>query len=550
MERSEALRAALYLRVSTGRQAEGDVSIPSQRDLTSRHCDTNGWTVVDEYIEPGASATDDRRPIFQLMLERACDADRPYDVIVVHSFSRFFRDGAAMELTIRKLRRHGVEVVSMTQPTGADPSQEMMRQIIGIFDEYTSKENGKNVTRAMKENARQGFWNGASPPLGYQIVEAERRGQKIKKRLAVDPVEAETVRLIFRLYAEGDPATNTPPLGIKQLAIWLNGRGFRTRKGGAFGVGPLHHLLTNTIYVGRWRYNVRSAKTGDHKPATEIVEIETPTIIDAALFDRVQAKLVAGNPKVTPPRVTTGPILLTGLAKCAHCGGGMTQRTGTSSTGRVYAYYTCAARAQKGPSVCKGNSIPMAFLDTLVLDALKEQLFTPERLSELLAALVERRQARDAALHRRLAALKSEVLAVEERLTRLYRSIEEGIVELDDLLRARVADLKAEREKAQAAYAREAAQTNPTGFVAPESIAAFSNLMRDLLDHGETPARRAYLRSLISAIIVGDKSVQIIGDRDDLHAAVLGKPKPPHGVRGFVPKWRAGEDSNSRPPDS
>lgn len=54
-----------------------------------------------------------------------------------------------MELTIRKVRKHGVEVVSTTQPTGNDPSQEMMRQIIGIFDEYTSKENGKQVTRAM-----------------------------------------------------------------------------------------------------------------------------------------------------------------------------------------------------------------------------------------------------------------------------------------------------------------------------------------------------------------------------------------------------------------
>jgi hypothetical protein len=92
----------------------------------------------------------------------------------------------------------------------------MMRQIIGIFDEYTSKENGKNVTRAMKENAKQGLWNGASAPLGYSIVEAERRGQKIKKHLAVEPFEAETVRLIFRLYVEGDTRTGTPPLGYVQ----------------------------------------------------------------------------------------------------------------------------------------------------------------------------------------------------------------------------------------------------------------------------------------------------------------------------------------------
>jgi site-specific DNA recombinase len=99
------------------------------------------------------------------LLDRACDQDRPYDVIVVHAFSRFYRNGAEMELTIRRLRRYGVEVVSVTQPTGIDPSQEMMRQVIGIFDEYTSKENGRQVTRAMSENARQGFWNGASPPL-------------------------------------------------------------------------------------------------------------------------------------------------------------------------------------------------------------------------------------------------------------------------------------------------------------------------------------------------------------------------------------------------
>lgn len=544
------LRAAVYLRVSTGRQAEGEVSIPSQRDLTTRHCLSNGWTVVDEYVEPGASATDDRRPVFQAMLERACDADHPYDVIVVHSFSRFFRDGATMELTIRKLRRHGVEVVSMTQPTGTDPSQEMMRQIIGIFDEYTSKENGKNVTRAMKENAKQGFWNGASPPLGYTIVEAERRGQKIKKHLAVEPVEAETVRLIFRLYAEGDTGTGTPPLGIKQLVKWLNGRGYRTKAGGTFGVGPAHHILTNTVYVGRWRYNVRSARTGERKPASEIVEIATPTIVEQDLFDRVQARLVANNPKVTAPRVVTGPILLTGLAKCAHCGGGMTQRTGTSSTGRIYAYYTCASRAQKGPTACRGNTIRMAFLDDLVLTALKENMFTPERLTELLSTIAARRQERTAAVDRRLASLKSQVVDAEDRLKRLYRGIEEGIVELDDLLRGRIVELKADREKAQAAYDHAASQVLPSASIDPEKVAAFSKLMSDLLDNGETPARKAYLRTLIGAIIVSDKSVKIVGSKEAVRAAILGKPSPLQNVRGLGPEWRARHDSNVWPPPS
>jgi DNA invertase Pin-like site-specific DNA recombinase len=49
-------RVALYLRVSTGRQAAGDVSIPSQRELTRRFCDGRGWIVTEEFVEPGASA--------------------------------------------------------------------------------------------------------------------------------------------------------------------------------------------------------------------------------------------------------------------------------------------------------------------------------------------------------------------------------------------------------------------------------------------------------------------------------------------------------------
>ena len=97
-------------------------------------------------------------------------------------------------------------LVSITQELGDDPAQVMMRQVIALFDEYQSKENAKHVLRAMKENARQGFWNGSCPPLGYTTVEAERRGARVKKKLAIDPVEAEQVQLIFKLFLEGQPA--------------------------------------------------------------------------------------------------------------------------------------------------------------------------------------------------------------------------------------------------------------------------------------------------------------------------------------------------------
>ena len=43
------VRAALYLRVSTGRQAESDLSIPDQRRQAKAYCASRGWEIVAEH---------------------------------------------------------------------------------------------------------------------------------------------------------------------------------------------------------------------------------------------------------------------------------------------------------------------------------------------------------------------------------------------------------------------------------------------------------------------------------------------------------------------
>jgi site-specific DNA recombinase len=535
-------RVALYLRVSTGRQAENDVSLPSQRDTTTRYCAAQGWEVVTEFVEPGASATDDKRPVFQKMLEQATSSERTFDIICVHSFSRFYRNGAEMEMTIRRLKKYGVDVVSTTQPTGDDPSQHLMRQMIGLFDEYTSRENGKNVTRAMRESAKQGFWNGATPPLGYKIIEAERRGAKIKKKLDIDPVEAELVRLIFQLYTEGDHLTGA--LGIKETTKWLNAHGYRTRKGATFGIGPVHGILTNTCYVtGKWPYGRRNSKSGTlHDPST-IVEIDVPAIIPQSLFDRAKAKLAQNNPKVTAPRIVNGPVLLTGLATCASCGSGMT-RTGTARGHRSYSYYTCAGCHQKGKSVCKGRHVPMGKLDTLILDNVKSQLLVPDRMTIILGALLERQATKNSSVQDRRAALKAELAQKDEKLGRLYRAIEDGIIEIDDQLKDRIKALKAERDLAQASLDRIAEQLSSRTAITPERVAAFTDLMRDKIDNGDVQAKKAYLRAVISEIRVDDDKISIIGDKATLAAVIAGQNTANANVSGFVRKWRTRHDSN------
>src|SRR5690606_12953655 len=142
-----------------------------------------------------------------------------------------------------------------------------------------------------------------------------------------------------------------------------------------------------------------------------------------------QVQLKNRNPRVVPPRVVTGPILLTGIATCASCGGGMTLRTGKS--GR-YRYYVCAAAAQKGKTACPGRSVPMDLLDNAVMDRVADELLMPGRVADMLRGLTDRQTRRDADYADRLTALRGTLADAEGRLGRFYQAIESGAADLTD----------------------------------------------------------------------------------------------------------------------
>ena len=173
---------ALYARVSTAKQAERDLSIPDQLKQMRLWCESNGCIVAEEYIEPGASATDDRRPVFQKMIQEATAKPAPFEAIVVHSLSRFFRDAVEFGLYERMLKKAGCRLISITQQTGNDNAGEMARQIFSVFDEYQSRENSKHTLRAMKENAVNGNFNGSKPTFGYKVVESVGLGNGGNKK--------------------------------------------------------------------------------------------------------------------------------------------------------------------------------------------------------------------------------------------------------------------------------------------------------------------------------------------------------------------------------
>jgi site-specific DNA recombinase len=545
------VRAALYLRVSTGRQAENDLSIPDQRRQAKAYCTSRGWEIVGDYVEPGASATDDRRPEFQRMIDAATTKPPAFDVILVHSFSRFFRDQFQLEFYVRRLAKSGVRLVSITQELGDDPMSNMIRQIMALFDEYQSKENAKHTLRAMKENARQGFWNGALPPIGYRIVEAsEQRGHRTKKTLEIDPVQAETVRLIFHLAREGNGSSG--PMGIKSIATHLNAIGIRTRDGGKWGIDAVHKVLTRTTYVGRHRFNTKFWKTRERKAETEVVEMAVPPIIDTAEFESVQMLLKSRSPAMVAPRIVSGPTLLTGICFCAACGGAMTLRTGKS--GR-YRYYTCCTKARQGETGCPGRTVPMEKLDTVVAEYIEQRLLEPKRLERLLSHVLDRRTERTERRKSHIADLRKRAAESDAKLKRLYDAIENGVADLSDpMLKDRIGELKATRDQARLDAERAADAIERGGpTITPEALKTFARAARKRMRAEGGGYRRDYLRALAQRVVVDAKELRIMGSKSELLRTLVAASSAKtagFGVPSSVPKWRARNDSNVRPSDS
>jgi hypothetical protein len=360
----------------------------------------------------------------------------------------------------------------------------------------------------MKENARQGFWNGSRPPYGYQTVEAERRGNTIKKRLEIDEREAAIVRRIFDLYLHGN---GDGPMGIKGIADYLNRNGHRNRQGHAFGKGFISNVLARETYVGRHYYNRTDYRTRKPRDKSEWIEVRVPAIVSPEVFNHVQNELERRSPAATPPRQVNSPTLLTGLLKCAKCGGGMTLSTGK---GGRYRYYSCATKMRKGQTVCQGSSIPMDRLDELVLDHFERQILEPSRLGALLSDLARRSKSTAASRRSRLAALRRKRRELEKELKRLYEAIGQGKLELDDLLQERITDLKEGlREVTRLAEEEDRRTLSPEAKITPQAIAHFAEVMRDRLRDPSRKARKAYLRRFIDRIELGADEIRIQGSK-------------------------------------
>lgn len=533
------MRAAIYARVSTGRQAAQELSIPDQIAQCEAYCATRGWMVERSFIDAGRSATTDNRPEFQAMIAEACSFAKPFDVILVHSQSRFARNLEHLLHYRRRLERAGVALICITQDLGGGDAADLALTFMGVMDEYQSKETSKHVSRSMIENARQGFWNGAKPPFGYRTYVAERRGKKDKKKLEIAPREAETVRLIFQLYVYGDGRTG--PIGLKQIASYLNARNITNTSGQPFRIQLLQKILRNSAYIGEHYFNKRDSRSGELRPQKEWVPLKTPRIVSDADFYVAQDRLDRQHPIRTPPRIVNSEILLTGLAKCACCHAPLRIQTGKSG---AYRYYKCSKRADQGAAVCSGCSMRMETLDDLVLGALADRVLAPERLSELLPMLIA--CARDERIDctNRLRDLKGEQRKLKAQISTLYEQVANGMLELDPTLSTHIKDLQNRHEELLRSIARlERRRSAPLKPLSKVSVEKFSVAFRErLLNRQDRKLARAYARMLLDSVEVSAEQIMLRGSEAVLAQAATTYESAGQLVPAFDQQWRASKE--------
>ncbi len=536
------MRVIVYARVSTTRQADHDLSIPDQLAHAERYCAERGHVIVARFIDAGASARDDNRPEFQRLIADVKAGAVAGDLLLVHSFSRFFRDSYGSAFYSRELAKHGVRVISATQEVSDDSSGLLIRNVLSAFDEYSSLETAKHVTRSMLENARRGFWNGSKAPFGYRTVVVERHGSKDKKKLAIEPSEAEIVRLAFQLYLHGDGRTG--PLGVKATTSYLNAHGC-TNGGQPFRIQFVHLMLRRSTYIGVHYFNRRDSRTFKPKAREDWVSVAAPRLVEDDVFHAVQAQLDARHPKLTPPRIVSSQILLTGIARCEACGAPMRTRTG--KYGR-YWYYSCSRKADVGVTACSGGAVPMQELDDLVTDAVCERVLEPKRLRTMVGALIARNARHQDREREQLRELFAKQRGLLEQVRNLVDVMELGGLGAMRPVQDRFAKRQDELDQLNRLIAlkRRALET-PVVAVSPEKAAAFSAALRAKLRDKENPAfRRAYLRLMLDKVVVGKESIRISGPKAVLtHQLSAENPLPPSLVPTLMDNWRARRDSNS-----
>ncbi len=397
------MKAFVYARFSSDNQREE--SIEAQLRAIHDYAERNGIEIVHEYTDEAKSATTDKRPAFQRMF-----ADLPgsgIGMVIVHKLDRFSRDRYDSAFYKRELKQAGVRLVSVLEPLDGSPESIILESVLEGMAEYYSRNLARETMKGLMETAYKCKHTGGIPPLGYTLA--------ADKTYVIEPSEAEVVRQIFSMYADGR--------GYDDIIEALRTR--RTKSGGAFAKNSISSILRNEKYIGTFVFNrtSRSAKNSHKsKPEEDIVRIVggVPRIIDDVTWNRVQERL--SDNKHNAASGAKNIYLLTGKLFCGKCGAAMVGTTTTSGQSKTkYSYYVCGNRDRS--RTCDLPRISASRVEGAVLNAIENRLSVCESNIDIILRMVLEQAGEEPP---EIVAARSELATVKRQSAALVAAIKDG----------------------------------------------------------------------------------------------------------------------------
>ena len=376
--RNGPIRCGIYTRKSSEEGLEQEFnSLQAQREACEAFIDSQrheGWICLRAaYDDGGFSGATMDRPALQRLLADV-KAGR-IDTVVVYKIDRLTRSLADFAKIVEILDARGASFVSVTQQFNTTTSMgRLTLNVLLSFAQFEREVIGERIRDKIAASKKKGMWMGGVPPLGY--------GVRDHKLVTIDS-EADTVRLIFRRYAE---------LGsVRLLKAELEARGIKSKSwtsasarpvgGKSFSRGALYLMLQNRTYLGEIVHKGQ-LHPGEHTP-----------IIDQPLWDAVQEQLAGNTARRQCGRRTRQSSLLAGMLFDGD-GNRMTPSHAGKKSAH-YRYYVSGSLITKDRTeTSAGLRIPAVEIEQLVSGRVHRWLLDPGSIykstSGRLAELISR----------------------------------------------------------------------------------------------------------------------------------------------------------------
>ncbi len=298
----------IYIRVSTEDQVEN--SPYSQLKEILEFCIDKKILIKKEniYVDGGISGTRaDNRIEFQRMINCACDKKSPCKCVLVHKYDRFARNKEESVLFKSKLKKFGVNVISIKEPLPEDRKTALILESnLEMNSELYSINLSDEVYKGLRINAEAGKVQ-TRACYGYKKVfdhiEKYKNKDKIVRRMEIDEVEATTVRKIFQDFINGSSAYF--------IARKLNDLGLKTRDGCIWDDNRVRYILNNITYNGYSHWTEQGKET-------TVCKGNFPVIIDDETWNKAQT-IIKSKSAIKINYGTKKEHWLRGKVRCSNC---------------------------------------------------------------------------------------------------------------------------------------------------------------------------------------------------------------------------------------